>query len=298
MLASSRSRGAGTRARSRCTSTQPRPACSRRRPSWWPAFSISARLTIESSHSILSPGTNGGRMIPRRMWRGKCPTARASCVAVWRDARTRALRVLLNSRDRLIELDAQSGQLVPEFGDHGIVNLLDGLQWPVDPTRYTNTSPPIVFGDLVIVGNGVADRLIYRRDPPGDVRAYDARTGRRVWSFHTVPHDGETGSETWSNGANRYTGHTNVWAPMTLDERRGLLYLPVSTPSNDFYGGNRLGANVFADSLVCLDAKSGVRRWHRQLVHHGLWDYDMPAPPSLVTLQHGGRRVDAVVQLT
>ena len=219
-------------------------------------------------------------------------------VAVWRDARTRALRVLLNSRDRLIELDAQSGQPVPEFGDHGIVNLLDGLQWPVDPTRYTNTSPPIVFGDLVIVGNGVADRLIYRRDPPGDVRAYDARTGRRVWSFHTVPHDGETGSETWSNGANRYTGHTNVWAPMTLDERRGLLYLPVSTPSNDFYGGNRLGANVFADSLVCLDAKSGVRRWHRQLVHHGLWDYDMPAPPSLVTLQHGGRRVDAVVQLT
>ena len=219
-------------------------------------------------------------------------------VAVWRDARTRTLRVLINSRDRLIELDARSGRPVAEFGDHGFVNLLDGLQWPVDPKRYTNTSPPIVFGDLVIVGNGVADRLIYRRDPPGDVRAYDARSGRRVWSFHTVPRDGETGSETWSNGANRYTGHTNVWAPMSLDERRGLLYLPVSTPSNDFYGGNRLGANVFADSLVCLDANTGVRRWHRQLVHHGLWDYDTPAPPSLVTLQHDGRRVDAVVQLT
>ena len=219
-------------------------------------------------------------------------------VAVWRDAHTGALRVLINSRDRLIELDAQNGRPIAGFGDQGVVNLLDGLQWPVDPTRYTNTSPPVVFGDLVIVGNGVADRLIYRRDPPGDVRAYDARTGRRVWSFHTVPRDGETGSETWNQGSNRYTGHTNVWAPMTLDERRGLLYLPVSTPSNDFYGGNRLGANVFADSLVCLDAKTGVRRWHHQLVHHGLWDYDMPAPPSLVTLQHDGRRVAAVVQLT
>ena len=219
-------------------------------------------------------------------------------VAVWRDARTRSLRILINSRDRLIELDAKNGRPVLRFGEQGFVNLLDGLQWAVDPKRYTNTSPPIVFGDLVIVGNGVADRLIYRRDPPGDVRAYDARTGRRVWSFHTVPRDGETGSETWKNGANHYTGHTNVWAPMTLDERRGLLYLPVSTPSNDFYGGNRLGANVFGDSLVCLDAKTGVRRWHRQLVHHGLWDYDMPAPPSLVTIQHDGRRVDAVLQLT
>lgn len=219
-------------------------------------------------------------------------------VAVWRDARTRSLRILINSRDRLIELDAKNGRPVAGFGDHGTVNLLNGLQWPVDPARYTNTSPPIVFGDLVIVGNGVADRLIYRRDPPGDVRAYDARTGRRVWSFHTVPRDGETGSETWILGSNHYTGHTNVWAPMTLDEHRGLLYLPVSTPSNDFYGGNRLGANVFGDSLVCLDAKTGVRRWHRQLVHHGLWDYDMPAPPSLVTIQHQGRRVDAVVQLT
>jgi quinoprotein glucose dehydrogenase len=219
-------------------------------------------------------------------------------VAVWRDGRTQALRILMNSRDRLIELDAQSGRPVTGFGDHGAVNLLDGLQWPVNPKRYTNTSPPIVFGDLVIVGNGVADRLIYRRDPPGDVRAYDARTGRRVWSFHTVPRDAELGSETWRHHSNRYTGHTNVWAPMTLDESRGLVYLPVSTPSNDFYGGNRLGANVFGDSLVCLDAKTGVRRWHFQLVHHGLWDYDPPGPPSLVTIRSGGRNVDAVVQLT
>ncbi|MBS0393017.1 MAG: pyrroloquinoline quinone-dependent dehydrogenase [Proteobacteria bacterium] len=219
-------------------------------------------------------------------------------VAVWRDRRTGALRVLMNSRHRLIELDAATGRPVPEFGNGGEVDLLEGLAWPVNPRHYTNTSPPIVYRDLVIVGNGVADKLIYRQDPPGDVRAYDARTGRRVWSFHTVPRDGELGADTWAGGSNHFTGHTNVWAPMTLDERRGLLYLPVSTPSNDYYGANRPGANLFADSLVCLDAATGVRRWHYQLVHHGLWDYDMPAPPLLARLTLHGHRVDAVVQLT
>ncbi|HEX3846847.1 MAG TPA: PQQ-binding-like beta-propeller repeat protein [Steroidobacteraceae bacterium] len=219
-------------------------------------------------------------------------------VAAWRDSRTRSLRILMNSRDRLIELDARTGTPVDGFGVHGFVDLLAGLQWPIDPKRYTNTSPPLLYGDLVIVGNGVADRLIYRRDPPGDVRAFDARTGKQVWSFHTVPRDGELGSSTWGRSSNHYTGHTNVWAPMTLDAERGLVYLPVSTPSNDFYGGNRPGANLFGDTLVCLDAKTGLRRWHRQLVHHGLWDYDPPGPPSLISIEHRGKRVDAVVELT
>ena len=219
-------------------------------------------------------------------------------VALWRDDRGGHLRVLINSRHRLIELDAMTGKPVDGFGDHGVVDLLQDLAWPVDPKHYTNTSPPLVWKNLVIVGNGVADRLVYRQDPPGDVRAFDARTGRRVWSFHTVPRPGEAGSETWTNGANAYTGHTNVWAPMSVDERRGLLYLPVSTPSNDFYGGNRPGDGLYGDSLVCLDAKTGRKRWHRQLVHHGLWDYDPPAAPTLVTLRRDGRWVDAVIQLT
>ncbi len=219
-------------------------------------------------------------------------------IAAWRDRRTGALRILINSRYRLIELDARSGRPVPSFGRNGVVDLLAGLQWKVNPKHYTNTSPPLVYGDLVIVGNGVADRLIYRQDPPGDVRAYDARSGREVWSFHTVPRDGEFGAESWGNGSKHYTGHTNVWAPMTLDERRGLLFLPVSTPSNDFYGGNRPGAGLFGDTLVCLDAKTGARRWHYQLIHHGLWDYDPPGPPVLVQFIHDGQPVDAVVQLT
>jgi quinoprotein glucose dehydrogenase len=186
-------------------------------------------------------------------------------VAAWTDSTGGGLRIIMNSRDHLIELDAKTGQPVAGFGDNGVVNLLVGLPWEVDPKQYTSTSPPVVYKDLIIVGNGVADRLVFPKDPPGDVRAYNARTGKLTWTFHTVPHDGEYGSDTWENGANNYTGHTNVWAPITLDEARGLVYLPVSTPSNDNYGGRRLGAGLFADSLVCLDAATGQRKWHYQI---------------------------------
>jgi len=219
-------------------------------------------------------------------------------VALWRDAGSGKRRVLMNSRSHLIAIDAQTGKPVQSFGDNGVVNLIQGLRWEVNPQQYTNTSPPLIYKDLVIVGNGVADRLVYKKDPPGDVRAFDARTGKLVWTFHTVPQKGEFGIETWGEGSDQYTGHTNVWAPMTLDESRGLLYLPVSTPSNDFYGGARPGQNLFADSLVCLDARTGRRKWHAQSVHHGLWDYDMPSPPALVTIRPHGKNLDAVVQLT
>jgi len=219
-------------------------------------------------------------------------------VAAWRDAKTGRLRIFMNSRARLIALDAETGKPASDFGDNGIVNLVAGLRWETDPRQYTNTSPPAVYKDLVIVGNGVADRLVFPKDPPGDVRAFDARTGKLVWTFFTVPRAGEFGADTWGKGSEKITGHTNVWAPMTLDDQRGLLYLPVSTPSNDFYGGARPGQNLFADSLVCLDAATGKRKWHFQIVHHGLWDYDMPGPPVLATIHVNGRKIDAVVQLT
>jgi len=219
-------------------------------------------------------------------------------VAAWRDRKTGKLRILMNSRAHLISLDAETGKPVADFGDNGIVNLVNGLRWETDPKQYTNTSPPVIYKDLVIVGNGVADRLVFKKDPPGDVRAFDARTGKLVWTFFTVPRTGEFGSDTWGNGSEKFTGHTNVWAPMTLDDARGLLYLPLSTPSNDFYGGARPGQNLFADSLVCLDAATGKRKWHFQIVHHGLWDYDLPGPPVLATIHPNGRKIDAVVQLT
>lgn len=219
-------------------------------------------------------------------------------VAAWRDSKSGKLRIFMNSRSHLISLDAETGKPVGDFGDNGIVNLVAGLRWETDPKKYTNTSPPVVYKDLVIVGNGVADRMVFKKDPPGDVRAFDARTGKLAWTFLTVPKTGEFGSDTWGKGSETFTGHTNVWAPLTLDADRGLLYLPVSTPSNDLYGGSRPGQNLFGDSLVCLDAATGKRKWHFQLVHHGLWDYDLPGPPVLATIHVNGRKIDAVVQLT
>jgi quinoprotein glucose dehydrogenase len=218
-------------------------------------------------------------------------------IAVWRDG-NKATRIYLNTRYRLISLDAKTGRPVNSFGDNGVVDLSQGLVWPINKMHYTETSPPVIYKDLVIVGNGVGDRLTYKNDPPGDVRAFDARTGKRVWSFHPIPQAGEFGNDTWKNESWRFTGHTNVWAPFTLDERRGLLYLPVSTPSNDFYGGNRLGDNLFGETLVCLDASTGARKWHFQIVHHGLWDYDLSSPPVLATITVDGKKIDAVVQLT
>ena len=213
-------------------------------------------------------------------------------VATWSSAKER--RIFINARYRLIALDAATGRVIPSFGANGEVDLTAQLRRPTNRAHYTNTSPPVVYGDLVIVGNGVGDRLRYRNDPPGDVQAFDVRTGRRVWSFHTVPDSGEFGWDTWEDGSYAYMGHTNVWAPMSLDAARGLLFLPVSTPTNDWYGGDRKGDNLFAESVVALDARTGRRVWHYQIVHHGLWDYDLPAPPVLATIQWKGAPRDVV----
>ena len=213
-------------------------------------------------------------------------------VATWTDGRER--RVFINSRWRLIAIDASTGKPIPSFGTGGEVDLTAGLSRAVRREHYTNTSPPVIWGNLVILGNGVGDRLMYRGDPPGDVQAFDVRTGKRVWRFKTVPEPGEFGHETWRDASWKYMGHTNVWAPFTVDSARGLVYLPVGTPSNDWYGGERKGANLFAEAIVCLDARTGKRVWHYQVVHHGLWDYDLPAPPNLLTISSGGRRIDAV----
>lgn len=213
-------------------------------------------------------------------------------VATWTDGRSR--RVFINARWKLVALDAGTGRPIPSFGNAGEVDLTRELRRPVNKLHYTNTSPPVVYGDVVIVGNGVGDRLRYRNDVPGDVQAFDVRTGRRVWSFKTIPDSGEYGWKTWEDGSYSYMGHTNVWAPMSLDAKRGLLFLPVSTPTNDWYGGDRKGDNLFAESVVAVDARTGRRVWHYQIVHHGLWDYDLPAPPVLATIAWRGRPRDVV----
>ena len=216
--------------------------------------------------------------------------------AFWRNGGE--LRVFLNSRHRLFALDARTGKPISSFGTNGITSLTDGLKRLSDIRHATQSSPPVVYRDLVIVGSQVPDR-VQLPDPVGYVQAFDARTGKRAWTFSLIPQSpSDPGASTWENESWKRNGHANVWAPMALDEARGLLYLPTSTPTSDYYGGDRPGANLFAESIVCLEAATGKMKWHFQMVHHGLWDYDTPAQPNLVTITVNGKRIDAVAQVT
>src|SRR5438876_2626348 len=215
--------------------------------------------------------------------------------AFWRD--NGRLYIFLNSRNRLFALDARTGEPVHTFGRNGEVSLTD-LPRISDITHATQSSPPVVYKDLVILGSQVPDR-VQLADPVGYVQAFNARTGKRVWTFSVIPQSPtDAGAETWENNSWRTSGHGNVWAPMALDEARGLLYLPTSTPSSDYYGGDRKGANLFAESVVCLDVTTGKIKWYFQEVHHGLWDHDNPAPPVPGTVTVHGRKIDFVAQVT
>ncbi|MCY4429249.1 MAG: pyrroloquinoline quinone-dependent dehydrogenase [Rhodospirillales bacterium] len=217
-------------------------------------------------------------------------------IAWWSDGDD--ARIFLNSRDRLYAIDAATGELDAGFGG-GSVLLTEGHGRPVTRFEFDQISPPVVFEDLVIVGSRIPDRLQRRFDVPGTVQAFDVRTGARRWVFFTIPQsEDDLGAHTWEDESWRYTGHANVWGLMSLDFERGLLYVPTSTPSSDYWGGRRKGANLFAESLVCLDARTGERRWHFQTVHHGVWDYDLPAAPNLVTITVDGREIDAVAQVS
>jgi quinoprotein glucose dehydrogenase len=219
-------------------------------------------------------------------------------VAYWRDGDDERI-VIATAHALLIALDAKTGKPIETFGDKGRVSLTDGLGRPV-PFRflYTNTSPPVIVGDVVVVGSSILDFPVVKAMPPGDVRGFDVRTGKQLWTFRAVPHPGEVGHETWENDAWRDTGNTNVWAPFSADEELGYVYLPFSTPANDYYGGDRPGDNLFAETLVCVDARTGKRVWHYQLVRHGVWDYDLPAAPNLIDVTLDGKRVKAVAQVT
>jgi quinoprotein glucose dehydrogenase len=217
-------------------------------------------------------------------------------VAFWREGNES--RIFMNSHDRLFSVDARTGQLVTSFGENGYAMLREGLRDHANKIEMRQSSPPVIFKNLVIVGSSIPDRLQYKGDPPGAIQAFDARTGKRVWVFYTIPKPGEFGNDTWERDSWAVTGHANVWAPMALDAARGLLYVPTSTPSGDYYGGRRPGANLFAETLLCLDAATGERKWHFQAVHHGLWDYDFPSAPNLVTIEVNGRRIEAVAQVS
>jgi quinoprotein glucose dehydrogenase len=218
-------------------------------------------------------------------------------VAYWTDGRE--ARIFIGTGNAfLIALDARTGQPIPSFGTRGRIDLTEGLGREVDRLWYSVTSPPVVVRDVVVVGASIFDYPIRPDMPPGHVRGFDARTGQLRWVFHSIPQAGEAGNETWEGESWKITGGANVWAPMSADEDLGYVYLPFSTPANDYYGGNRHGDNLFAESLVCLDAATGRRVWHYQIVRHGVWDYDLPAAPNLADVTVDDRRVKAVAQVT
>ena len=194
--------------------------------------------------------------------------------------------------DRLYSIDIETGQPDPEFGEGGFVDLGKGLRRRIDRSRYCITSPPIICRDVVVVGSGITDwhdRPPAKYSTPGDVRGFDAHTGEQVWVFQTVPQEGEYGNDTWENDAWQTYGQANVWSAMSADDELGYVYLPVSSTTHNHYGGERPGANLFSQTLVCLKATTGERVWHYQLIHHGLWNYDPPAPPVLVDIEVQGQ---------
>ena len=200
----------------------------------------------------------------------------------------------------LVALDADTGLPRREFGEAGTVDMMQWLRGPADNIEITSTSPPLVLNDVVIVGpaHGVGARPNSKEQTKGDVRGFDARTGELLWSFRTIPAPGDFGYDTWLDDSALYTGNAGVWGPISGDPELGIVYLPVEMPTSDMYGGERPGENLFGNSLVALDVRTGERIWHQQLIHHDIWDYDNPTAPILLDVTVDGRPVKAVVQLT
>ena len=219
-------------------------------------------------------------------------------VVYWEDPKANDQRILYSIGSKICALGIADGKLIRTFGKNGYLDLTENLdrdQGTYNP-YISNTTPGIIYKDLLIIGMRVSEAA---DAAPGHIRAYDVRTGERKWIFHTIPYPGETGYETWPDkDAWRKFGAVNNWAGMALDEKRGIVYVPTGSVGGDFYGGMRKGQNLFGNSLLALDAATGKYIWHYQVVHHDLWDRDLAANPNLVTINHNGKKIDAVAQIT
>jgi len=206
-------------------------------------------------------------------------------------------RILVCAKNKLIALNALTGKPFSDFGENGFVDLRKGLRNDADFEKYdvTNTSPGVVYEDLIIVGSSLKENY---EALSGDVRAYEVRTGKLRWAFHTIPHPGEPGYETWSEESYKNIGGSNAWAGLSIDRKRGLVFAATGAPAFDFHGGERKGQNLYANSIIAMDAATGKYVWHFQTSHHDLWDYDLPSPPNLTTIKKDGKNIDAVVQIT
>ena len=229
---------------------------------------------------------------PRKVHRG---------VAHWTDGKEARI-VVVTPGFQLVSLDAKTGRPVPGFGRGGLVDLFAQLDNDarIDPVgKIGNSSPPVIANDVIVVGPALTPGgRVNIANVKGDVMGFDVRTGKKLWTFHTVPRDGEPGAETWLGDSRQYTGNAGVWGPFSADPALGYVYLNIESATNDVYGGHRPGNNLYSDSMVCLDIKTGKMIWYQQLVHHDIWDYDMPPAPMLLDLTVDGKPVKAVVQLT
>ena len=226
----------------------------------------------------------------------------------WSDGKQE--RILLCTGDSyLIALAPETGDPIMSFGDNGRVDLTQGSRRPLKRSLVNCSAPPTIIGDVAVIGNQIADGPPGRSArsggpqwkenwPVGDVRGYDVRTGKRLWTFHTVPQEGEFGNDTWEGDSWKWMGNTNVWSMMSADEQLGYVYLPVTSPTFNFAGEFRPGDNLFSNSIVCLDAKNGKRIWHFQTIRHDIWDWDLPAAPNLIDIEVDGRPVPALAQVT
>ena len=232
----------------------------------------------------------------RELWRYEPADANGvnRGLAWWAEGEDR--RILFGSGQWLHAINARTGKLIDDFGVHGRVDLSEGLDRDVRGLAIQANTPGVIYRNLIIMGMRVGEGPAPAA--PGHIRAYDVRSGKMVWRFHTIPHPGEAGYETWPADAWQRTGGVNVWAGMTVDEARGLVFCPVGSATFDFWGGDRLGNNLYANCLLVLDAATGRRVWHYQFVRHDMWDRDPPAPPTLVTLRREGRDIPAVAQVT
>ncbi len=224
---------------------------------------------------------------------GVLGTAPARGLSYWSDGKDS--RIFAGVMNFLYALDAATGRPVPEFGENGRIDLRKGLRGDYRLQDVALTSPGMIYKNMIIVGGRNPET---HPAPPGDIRAFDVHTGALCWTFHTIPHPGEFGYSTWPKDAWKNSGAANNWAGMSLDAKRGIVYVPTGSAVFDFYGADRLGDDLFADTLLALDAQTGKRIWYFQGVHHDLWDRDFPSPPALLTVEHNGKRIDAVAQTT
>ncbi len=204
-------------------------------------------------------------------------------------------RILFAAASRLYAIDAGTGTPIESFGDNGSIDLREGLDRDIGELFISSNTPGVIYDNLLIVPTRVSEGS---NSAPGHIRAYDVINGERAWIFHTIPYPGEFGYDTWPDGAWQRVGGANNWAGMTVDHGRGIVYVPTGSATPDFYGGARVGQNLFANTLLALDARTGERIWHYQVIHHDLWDRDLPAPPNLVTVTHNGTPRQAVAQIT